>query len=192
MPRIPWGGIHAVGDPVASVSGYHPHGGMWQAMGLWACEFLALPPCNQRLSAALYYLRCPAAIPRCSIFVSVTEFSNSGHQPLRPEYCFCCYSPLCCPVRAAAWLFIPDTRSAGAMMSIRLHIWLLPLSLPCPAFPPHSNSPVFIRLDVWTSLRRLCVEPGIILCWVIYSCLLVTSRGETKRCSYLAVMLTSL
>lgn len=31
---------------------------MWRGIGLWACKFLVLPPCNQELPATLYYLRC--------------------------------------------------------------------------------------------------------------------------------------
>lgn len=31
-------------------------------MGFWACEFLGLPPYNQRLPAALYYLKYPSCL----------------------------------------------------------------------------------------------------------------------------------
>lgn len=51
IPHNPWGGKHLLFVQVISASLYHSYGAMWSTMNVWACEFLLLTPCSQRLPA---------------------------------------------------------------------------------------------------------------------------------------------
>lgn len=107
---------------VSLVSGYHIHGGMWQAMGLQTCGIPELSPCNQRLPAApaawlakecvrgvrvgslwLYLLASNGGsnllLPHCCT-ASLHGFCHNLLWLLRQEWCFCpsgllimCFSP---------------------------------------------------------------------------------------------------
>lgn len=76
VPHIPQGGGCLLCNWLSSSQGTTP---MWVgALGLWACEFLVLLSCNQRLPAVLYSVWEVSQLPPLGLLQCVREDCGQG------------------------------------------------------------------------------------------------------------------
>lgn len=111
--------------------------------------------------------RCWSTAAATVLCLPITEFSCHMCWPLRQEY----------------WLY-PSTPQDCRVCPL----WPLSLSRPFP-LPVSSDSPTFRCFNAWISQTCLCIKQGT-FCWIT-AVQLLTLRGEIRRTSHNAMLLTS-